>query len=358
MLKAPAKAFTARKILPLAATARLIAKYKKQGKTVGLCHGGFDLLHPGHIKHFESAKKLCDILVVSITSDRFVSERKGTGRPIFSDTLRAYMVAHLDVVDYVVTSDFKLGVDVIYRLQPSYYIKGPDMINRQTPGITAERQAIVAIGGKILYTRDPKLSSTEIIDYIQTQMKDTHLLLVLDRDGTLITNDEFLGGERSWKKDLRINEPVISLLSYLQTKYKTTKVVITNQSGVARGYFPQRRVREIHRHLNGLLAARGITIQSWQFCPDVDTKYVASHPEVRFVKTYVKESTKRKPSPAMVKDALAELKKDISQFTLVLVLGDREDDNNLASNLHAYFIDVKGKTYEELVKEITRYLKQ
>ncbi len=163
----PGSSFSSTTIIAHRKAASLIDRLKKQGKLVGLCHGGFDLLHPGHIKHFESAKKLCDVLVVSVTSDRFVQGRKGAGRPIFPDTLRAYMIANLQMVDWVVITDFKLGVDVIHALKPSMYIKGPDFIGKQTPGITAEREAIKVVGGKMVYTDDPKLSTTEIIDYIR-----------------------------------------------------------------------------------------------------------------------------------------------------------------------------------------------
>lgn len=159
--------YTLPTIISVTRAKRLIAGCKRQGKTVGLCHGGFDLLHPGHVKHFESAKKQCDVLVVSVTSDRFVTGRKGQGRPIFSDALRAYMIASLRMVDYVVITDVKLGVDVIAALQPSLYIKGPDFMAKQTPGITAEREAIAAVGGTMAYTKDPKLSTTEIIDSIR-----------------------------------------------------------------------------------------------------------------------------------------------------------------------------------------------
>ena len=60
---------------------------KKNGKKVVMCHGVFDLLHLGHIKHFEKAKSLGDILVVSITADKFVN--KGPGRPAFNESDRA-----------------------------------------------------------------------------------------------------------------------------------------------------------------------------------------------------------------------------------------------------------------------------
>ena len=68
-------AFASPKIISLESAAILVSQAKVQGKKVGLCHGGFDLLHPGHIIHFESAKRLCDVLMVSVTSDKFVGKR-------------------------------------------------------------------------------------------------------------------------------------------------------------------------------------------------------------------------------------------------------------------------------------------
>lgn len=162
--------YTSKKIISFNKAQTLMTVLKKQSKKIGLCQGSFDLLHPGHIKHFESAKKLCDILFVSVTSDRFVAQRKGNGRPIFTDALRAYMISSLNSVDYVVISDYK-GVDVIIHLKPSVYIKGPDFITKKTPGIVAERQAIKKVGGEIKYTNDIKLSTTEIVQYIQTYIK-------------------------------------------------------------------------------------------------------------------------------------------------------------------------------------------
>ncbi len=148
----------------------LVSKLKSQGKTIGLCHGGFDLLHPGHVKHFESAKKLCDILLVSVTSDKFVKSRKGSGRPIYPDKLRAYMIANIQHVNYVIISNFERGTEVINLLKPSFYIKGPDYIKKTSPGIIAERKVIERVGGIIKYTQDPTFSTTEIIKYIKNEL--------------------------------------------------------------------------------------------------------------------------------------------------------------------------------------------
>ena len=158
-------------IITLEEAVERIKEAKKVGKTVGFCHGGFDLLHPGHVKHFESAKSMCDVLVVSVTSDKYVSGRKGQGRPVFTDTLRAYMIASLRIVDFVVISDFKRATEIILKLQPTYYIKGSDFIDKQTPGIQEERSAIEAVGGQMRYTNDPPTSTTAVIEYIQNLKK-------------------------------------------------------------------------------------------------------------------------------------------------------------------------------------------
>jgi rfaE bifunctional protein nucleotidyltransferase chain/domain len=341
--------YTSLKIIPIVKATQLVARFNKQNKKVGLCHGGFDLLHPGHVKHFESAKKICDVLIVSVTSDQFVSARKGDDRPIFTDKLRAYMIAHLDCVDYVVISDYKKGIEIIDLIKPAFYIKGPDFIGKETPGIVAERSAIAAIGGKMIYTHDPKLSTTEIIDYIQS-IAPKRLLLILDRDGTIIRDEKFLGKDSDYEKHIYLNLDVINFIIYLQTKFQTTKIVVTNQSGVARGFFSENTVKKINSIIDVQLKLRNIKIDNWQYCPDMDRGFLKNSPGIRVIKKYLRETTKRKPSPEMVFDGLQILGKSISEFSDKLVLGDRDmEDGGLAVNLQAHYINVKGKNYDDLI---------
>ncbi|MBI2523159.1 adenylyltransferase/cytidyltransferase family protein [Candidatus Woesearchaeota archaeon] len=164
------KLYESDKVISYEEAIALIAGFKSKNKKVGLCHGGFDLLHPGHVKHLESAKKLCDVLFVSITSDRFVSVRKGANRPVYADKIRAYMVVNLKPVDYVVISDFETAIEILKRLRPDYYIKGSDYVNSKIEAITAEREAIASAGGEIKYTKDPKLATTGIIDYLKSKV--------------------------------------------------------------------------------------------------------------------------------------------------------------------------------------------
>ena len=82
-----------KKILDLEKLSNLVARYKKKGKRIVLCHGVFDLLHIGHIKHFQEAKKIGDILVVTITADKYIN--KGPNRPYFNARLRLQAIAEL-----------------------------------------------------------------------------------------------------------------------------------------------------------------------------------------------------------------------------------------------------------------------
>jgi len=86
-------------------------RLKEEGKTVVLCHGVFDLVHPGHIIHFENAKQMGDILAVSITAARYV--RKGPGRPYFNDEMRLKFLSAISCIDYVMLSEGYTVDDII-----------------------------------------------------------------------------------------------------------------------------------------------------------------------------------------------------------------------------------------------------
>ena len=119
--------------------AGLLGQEQTKGKKVILCHGVFDLLHIGHIRHFEEAKKRGDILAVTTTPDHFVN--KGPGRPVFNEGLRAEAIASLDCVDYVAINQWPTAVETIHLLSPDYYVKGSDYSNPaedRTGGIALE----------------------------------------------------------------------------------------------------------------------------------------------------------------------------------------------------------------------------
>ena len=145
--------------------AGILDNLKKSGKKIVQCHGVFDLIHPGHIKHLESAKKQGDILVVSLTRDKYV--RKGPGRPVFIEALRTETMASLEIVDYVCLSDGYTATKCIKILKPDLYAKGQDYRDRSqdiTGKIFEEEEAVRSVNGKIYFTNDIAFSSSGLIN--------------------------------------------------------------------------------------------------------------------------------------------------------------------------------------------------
>lgn len=138
---------------------------KSEGKMIALCHGVFDLVHPGHIIHLEQAKKMADVLVVSITAAQYV--RKGPGRPYFNDEQRLNFLAALECVDYVMLSDGYTVDDIVEVVEPDYYVKGSEYAREAddlTGMMTAERLLVEKHGGCVRYTGGEVFSSTKLIN--------------------------------------------------------------------------------------------------------------------------------------------------------------------------------------------------
>lgn len=148
-----------------------------------------------------------------------------------------------------------------------------------------------------------------------------------------------------------MNKQVIDFLSAVQTEANVILIAVTNQAGVARGYFNCERVKEVNTYIDTLLRKNRITIHAWEYCPDVDRVYAEKTTMIPFKNEYIKEKTKRKPCIDMVLDGLTHLQKRLENFQRIIVVGDRHEDEGLAENLHAQYIDVKGKTTEDLLSE-------
>src|SRR5262249_37427621 len=108
---------TSKKIRPLAQLAQGIADLKAQGKRIVHCHGVFDLVHIGHLKHFQNAKRFGDVLVVTITPDKWVN--KGPHRPAFDEQLRLEMLAGFEAIDYVGLNQWPTAVETLKLLKPT-----------------------------------------------------------------------------------------------------------------------------------------------------------------------------------------------------------------------------------------------
>ena len=154
------------KIQEVEALSRIADMLRGQGKRIVLCHGVFDVIHPGHVRHLHKAKEYGDVLIVSVTADQFV--RKGIGQPVFNQVMRAETLAAIELVDYVcVVSDYT-AAECIKALRPHLYSKGSayrDVDEDPTGAIVVEQEAVRAIGGEVLFTEDcGDFSSTSLIN--------------------------------------------------------------------------------------------------------------------------------------------------------------------------------------------------
>ncbi|MDD5680732.1 MAG: PfkB family carbohydrate kinase [Candidatus Omnitrophica bacterium] len=159
----------ANKVKPINTLAGILENFRKKGKSIVQCHGVFDLIHLGHIRHFNLAKKEGDILVVTLTKDKYV--KRGPGRPVFNENLRAEALASLTVTDYVSIVDSPTAVEAIKLLKPDVYAKGSDYRQKEkdvTGKIYDEEDAVRSVGGRITFTDDITFSSSSLInDYLE-----------------------------------------------------------------------------------------------------------------------------------------------------------------------------------------------
>jgi len=152
---------------------------KNQKKKIVLCHGVFDLVHLGHIKHFDEAKSKGDVLVVSVTSNKYV--QKGPGRPFFDEIKRVEFLSHLKMVDYLFISNSKNALQSIKKVKPDIYCKGPDYKNNDndiTGQIEIEKKMVKKFGGKISYTDDETFSSSKLINQTDMLYSKSQKLLI------------------------------------------------------------------------------------------------------------------------------------------------------------------------------------
>lgn len=146
---------------------------RAEGLQIAMCHGVFDLLHPGHLRHLARAKELADVLVVSITADRFVN--KGPGRPAFTENLRAEALASLESVDFVMITPDATALPAISAIKPHFYVKGGDYVDEDTDvtgNIRRERELVESYGGELVHTDEIVFSSSELINRYLPQHSD------------------------------------------------------------------------------------------------------------------------------------------------------------------------------------------
>ncbi len=135
---------------------RAIARERAARKRIALANGCFDVLHVGHVRYLDGAKREADCLVVAVNDDGSVRALKGEGRPILPAADRTELVAALRAVDYVVTFPETTVARLLERLKPDVHCKGTDYTADTVP----ERETVRSYGGRVAIVGDPKDHST------------------------------------------------------------------------------------------------------------------------------------------------------------------------------------------------------
>ena len=183
-----------RKIKTAAELREILGPAPRQQKVI-MCHGAFDLVHPGHIRHLIYAKSKAHILVASLTSDIHIE--KASNRPFVPENLRAMNLAALEVVDYVVIDPNAKPLVNLEIIQPDYFAKGYEYGDGGIhPKTLEEKEMVESFGGELLFTPgDIVYSSSAIIESARPNLASDKLAYLMDAEG--ITFDHLREAVRS-----------------------------------------------------------------------------------------------------------------------------------------------------------------
>lgn len=238
----------------------LAQKLKKQGKKIVTYNGSFDVLHIGHIKSIQEASKQGDALFVLVNSDRSVRSYKGLNRPIVGEKQRAEMVAAIKGVEGVAVFDSINPIEILKKIKPDIHCNGSDWGKN-----CVEQEVVEKNGGKIhILEWNEGYSTSNLIQKITTvYSKPVVKAVFFDRDGTINDNKE---GYIHKVEDFEFLPGVINSLKKLsKTNHKI--ILVTNQSGIGRGYFTEKQYQNLTNWMIKTLKGKDIRIDRVYHCP-------------------------------------------------------------------------------------------
>lgn len=282
---------------------------RRKGKKIVTINGSYDILHADHIKTLTYAKNKGDILIVLMNSDKSVHLYKGPNRPIIEAKYRAAALAALNVVDYVVIFDDINPKRLLEIIKPHIHTGGVEY--GKDP---VERAVVERYGGRIvrLPPRIQGISTSNIIrKIVQLQKYPDARAVFLDRDGTINHNGK---GYIYKKNDFIFLPGVLSALKTLShSHYKI--FIVTNQSGIGRGYFSRADLNKLHKWMTETLKKHKIRIDHIYFCPHAPNNHCEC----------------RKPKPGMIFKAVNEYKLSLSKSWFI---GDDTRDIELGREVN------------------------
>lgn len=298
---------TEEKIKPREELREIIETQRQDGKKIGFTCGAFDLLHAGHVRYLEEAKKQCDILIVAVNTDESVKGYKGEKRPVTPEQERRRLVAGLEAVDYVTPLFEQRPRELIALLKPDFYFKGGDYSAEEL----RSKDILGEWGGKavILPLMKGRSTSDIINRVIQKELTvriphqpQVGKAVFLDRDGTISEDVPFIHEP----KKLKLLPNAVEGMKRMQdVGYRL--VIVTNQQGIGLGYFPEEDFFRVNSAMLGMLFKKGIVISKIYFCPH----------------SAADDCDCRKPKIGLVKRAEKDLNLDLNKCYFI---GDKPED--------------------------------
>jgi rfaE bifunctional protein kinase chain/domain len=217
-----------------AAELRQIVGPRPRERKVIMCHGTFDIVHPGHIRHLTYASEEADILVASITCDAHIA--KANFRPYIPEDLRAINLAALEMVDYVIVDTNPTPLENLNFIQPDFFAKGYDYFSEGVhPKTQEEIEVIESYGGDIIYTPgDVVYSSSRLIDLEPPRIAVDKLQIFMDSENLTMDDLRQTLDKFSLLKVHVIGDTIVDSYAYCSligggTKTPTLSVKYENQ---------------------------------------------------------------------------------------------------------------------------------
>ena len=291
------------------ARADLAARIAALPRPIVFTNGVFDVLHRGHVNYLHQAAALGGSLIVAVNSD--ASARllgKGPDRPLNRAEDRAAVLAGLASVALVTFFDERTPVELIQEVRPDLYVKGGDY-DMET---LAETRVVRSWGGNALAIPFVEgYSTTSLVKRIRAgdSAPAPRKAAFLDRDGVINLDRAYV---HRWDEFEFVPGAIDAMRRLKQAGYAL--VIVTNQSGLARGYYTEAQYQALTRAMTQALADAGAAIDAVYHCPH--------HPKGRVAGLDI-DCDCRKPAPGMILRAARELKLSLADSILV---GDKPSD--------------------------------
>lgn len=282
----------------------LAERLSKLSRPLVMTNGVFDVLHRGHVSYLQRAMEMGGSLLVAVNTDQSARmQGKGPDRPLNSELDRAYVLAGLASVDVVTFFDTRTPVELIQAIKPDIYVKGGDY-DMET---LEETWVVRSWGGQAVAI--PFVDGFSTTALVQRIRKPLRKAVFLDRDGVINKDKAYVS---RWE-DFEFVAGAIEGMRLLQGAGYAL-VVVTNQSGLARGYYSEAQYHALTQHMLAALKQEGVDLAGVYHCPH--------HPK-GVVQELSISCDCRKPAPGLLLQTARELNLSLQDS---LLIGDKPSD--------------------------------